>query len=191
MKPKLKDMKRILVATLLAALLVGCVYASTQPIEINGASFEIPSKYQGGKLTDNSYSLDNNFSIKCIDDDVCGKIGLWATEKDFSEDMTLKNHPVRHFSQYNKYVGGNHSHAYFASNHSIYEISWTGKEINKDIEKLIENTPESEINDDAFYSALDEAVNIYKQQKIDKLNQEAEYNYLEAKYHSQSHQEKK
>lgn len=115
---------------------------------------------------------------------------MWATEKDFSEDITINNHPVRHFSQYNKYVGGNLSHAYFASNHSIYEISWTGKEINKDIEKLIENTLESEINDDAFYSALDESVNIYKQQKIDKLNQEAEYNYLEAKYHSQTHQEK-
>lgn len=60
---KVINMKRILMAMILATIIVSCVYADSQSIELNGASFEIPSKYQGGKLTDNRYSLDNNFSI--------------------------------------------------------------------------------------------------------------------------------
>lgn len=182
-------MKKYLAMIFIITIMSGCVYAISESIEINGTSFEIPPKYQGGELKNNKYSLDNNFSIKCIDDDVCGNIGFWASEKDFSEDINIGGHPVRHFCQYNRYVEGNHSHAYFASNHSIYEISWMDKEINKDIEKLIKNTPKSKIDDDAFYSALDEATSIYKQQKIDELNQDAEYNYLEAKYNSQLHQD--
>ncbi len=187
---KLKNMREMIAIIFITTLIMGCAHASQQTIEIGGADFEIPSKYQGGELKDNQYSLDNNFSIRCVDNDVCGKIGLWACENDFSEDINIGDHPVRHFCQYNKYVNGNHSHAYFASNHSVYEISWTGKEINKDIEKLIINSPASEIKKDSFYSALDESVSIYKQQRIDKLNQEAEYNNLEAKYNSQSHQDR-
>ena len=63
-----------------------------------------------------------------------------------------------------------------------------GKEIDKDIEKLIKNTPESEIDSDAFYNALNESVDIYKEQKIDKLNSDGEYNYLEARQQTQLHQ---
>ena len=178
-------MKKIFLFLVIFTLLAGCVYA-TQTVEINNVTFEIPSKYSGGEIDDDEYELDNVFSIRCIDEDVAGKIGLWAVEKDSSEDLNINNHPVRHFSQYNKYVGGNHSHAYFASGKSVYEIAWTDKEINSDIEKLIKSTPQSKIDDESFYNALDESVNIYKREKIDKLNQESEYNYLESKYLSQS-----
>ena len=164
--------------------MIGCAYAN-DTIKINNVEFEIPEKYTDGELDDNQYRLDNIFSIRCIDDDVAKAIGLWASESESSEDLDIGNHPVRHFCQYNKYVDGNHSHAYFTSGKSVYEISWNGKEIDRDIEKLIKNTPKSKIDEDSFYKALDKSLDIYKEQKKDKLNQESEYNYIEAKYSSQ------
>ena len=182
-------MKKTIIILTMVLLLAGCAYASNSTVDINGIEFEIPVKYQGGDIKANGYELNNTFSIRCVDNNVVDAIGLWAVEKEFSEDLNIGSHPVRHYCQHNKYVGGNHSHAYFASGDSVYEISWTGKEINSDIEKLIENTPESEIDDDSFYNALDKTVDIYKKLKKDKLNKEGEYNYLEAKYQSQSNQQ--
>ena len=51
---------------------------------------------------------------------------------------------------------------------------------------LIKNTPESDLSDEAFYNTLDKSIDIYKEQKISKLNQDAEYNYLESRLQSQS-----
>lgn len=181
-------MKKSLIVMTIALMLMACVHAESSTVKINGTDFEIPDKYQGGDLKANSYKLDNIFSIRCIDDDVIGAIGLWAAEKDFSEDANIACHPVRHYCQYNRYVGGNHSHAYFASGNSIYEIGWTGKEINLDIKKLIENAPKSEMDEDAFYNMLDKSADIYKEVEKDRLNSDGEYNYLEAKYSSQSNQ---
>lgn len=178
-------MKRIMVALTLTILLMSFVYAGSN-VKVNDAEFSLPSKYQGGELDNNSYRLNNTFSIRCIDENVASAIGLWASEKEFEEDLDIANHPVRHFYQYNTYVGGYHSHAYFASGKSIYEITWMGKEINGDIENLIKNTSPSEISEDAFYNALDKSIDIYKEQKINKLNQDGEYNYLESKFQSQS-----
>ena len=167
---------------------MSCAYA--EEIKINDAKFKIPEKYTGGDAGDDSYRLDNTFSIRCIDDNVPGAIGLWAEEHEYVNDTNINNHPVRHYCQYNTYVDGNHSHAYFVSGKSLYEIAWTGSEITKDIKSLIKNTPKSQINDDDFYNALDESYNIYKQDKIDKLNKDGEYNYMEAKYNSQHTAEK-
>ncbi|MBQ7927554.1 MAG: hypothetical protein IJ287_02240 [Methanobrevibacter sp.] len=61
-----------------------------------------------------------------------------------------------------------------------------GEEITPEIEKLIKNTPASKIGKDTFYNTLDESIDMYREQKIVKLNQDAEYNYLEAKHQSQS-----
>lgn len=180
-------MKKILIFTILLFILIGCAFASST-IKINDAEFQLPSKYQGGELDGDSYKLNNTFSIRCIDDDDAKAIGLWASEKEYDNDLNIGNHPVRHFYQYNKYVGGYHSHAYFTSGNSCYEIAWTGKEITSDIEKLINNTPSSEIDSDAFYDTLNKAVDIYKEQKIDKLNSDGEYNYLEARQQTQLHQ---
>ena len=175
-------MKKIFII-LIFVLVVGCVWAQdTSTIEINGITFEIPSKYQDGKLTDDRYSLENEFSIQCIDGAIPKHIGLWATEKDFVESLTIDNHPVRHYYQYNEFVHDNQSHAYFASNESIYEIKWTGTELTEEIENKIKNTPSSEITEDTFNNILNESIDIYKQEKIDKLNRDGEYNYLEAKY---------
>lgn len=183
-------MKKILIFTILLFLLIGCAFASSA-IKINDAEFQLPSKYRGGEVDGDSYKLNNTFSIRCIDDDTAKAIGLWASEKEYGNDLNIANHPVRHFYQYNKYVGGYHSHAYFASGNSCYEISWVGKEIDKDIEKLIKNTPESEINSDAFYNALNESVDIYKEQKINQLNHDGEYNHLEAKQQTLLHEQQK
>lgn len=168
-------------------LLISTAAAQNNVININGVDLELPNKYTGGKLVDGEYKLNNTFSIKCIDNKLEKSIGLWATEKDFEENLTIEGHPVKHYCQYNEYVGGNHSHAYFASGDSVYEISWTGKEINTDIEKLIKNTPKSNIDEDTFYTLLDKAIDTYKQEKIDKLNSDVEYNYLETKINSKNY----
>lgn len=183
-------MKKLLIILLFTSLILTCTYASPSEVDINGVEFKLPFKYQGGELKDNEYELKDTFSIECIDDNVPTAIGLWATESESSEDITIGYHPVRHFCQYNEYINAYHSHAYFVSGESAYEISWTGKQIDEDIEKLINNTPKSKIDADTFYTVLDKSVDIYKLQKIDKLNQEAEYNYLEAKYQFQSSQQK-
>lgn len=47
--------------------------------------------------------------------------------------------------------------------------------ITSDIKQLIENTPESNINDKNFYITLDNEINEYKNEKINKLNQENQY----------------
>lgn len=182
-------MKKIFIALTLAILIMGFAYASNSTVTINDVEFKLPSEYQGGKMTNGNYKLENIFSICCINDDVAKFIGLWATENDFSEDVIIADHPVRHYCSYNEYVHGNMSHAYFASEDSIYEIKWTGEEITPDIEKLIKNTPESKIDSDVFYNTLDESIDMYKEQKIVKLNQDAEYNYMEAKHQSQSDQQ--
>ncbi len=181
-------MKRILLTVTLTILLMSFVCASST-VKVNDAEFSLPPKYQGGELNNNSYRLNNTFSIRCIDENIPDAIGLWASEKEFEENSDIDNHQVRHFYQYNTYVGGYHSHAYFASGKSIYEITWTGKEINGDIEMLIKNTPPSEIKKDAFDYALNKSIDIYKEQKINQLNQDGEYNYMEAKYQSQLHEQ--
>ncbi|MBQ2635633.1 MAG: hypothetical protein IJG09_02880 [Methanobrevibacter sp.] len=179
-------MKRIIITSTLILLLMCCAYASDSTVEINGIDFEIPDKYFGGELDDNKYELENIFSIRCIDDNVPNAIGLWAEEHDYTQDLTIASHPVRYFYQYNEYVHDNQSHAYFASGDSVYEITWAGNEITDDIEKLIKSTPPSNIDEDSFYSALDISYELYKTDKIEKLNQDAQYNHLEAKYHSLS-----
>lgn len=181
-------MKRIMVALTLTILLMSFVYAGSN-VKVNDAEFSLPPKYHGGELDNNSYRLNNTFSIRCIDENVASAIGLWASEKEFEEDLDISNHPVRHFYQHNPYVNDYHSHAYFASGKSVYEIAWTGKEINRDIENLIKNTSPSEISEDAFYNALDKSIDIYKEQKINQLNQDEEYNYQESKYQSKLHEQ--
>lgn len=181
-------MKRIMVALTLTILLMSFVCASST-VKVNDAEFSLPPKYQGGELNNNSYRLNNTFSIRCIDENIPDAIGLWASEKEFEENLDIDNHQVRHFYQYNTYVGGYHSHAYFASGKSIYEITWMGKEINGDIEMLIKNTPPSEIKKEAFDYALNKSIDIYKEQKINQLNQDGEYNHMEAKYQSQLHEQ--
>ena len=177
--------KNILII-LIALLFVGCVWAQNDSAaNINGIDFEIPQEYQNGKLENNRYRLENQFSIECIDGNIPKHIGLWASEKDYSKDLNIGNHPVRHYFQYNQYVHENHSHAYFASGNSIYEISWIGNSISGEIENMIKNTPPSKISEYDFKQKLDNAIKTYKSEKINKLNKEGEYNYKEAKYHSQ------
>ena len=177
-------MKKLFLTLTLTFLLMGFVFAGST-ITINDVDFEIPSKYKGGELKNDMYRLDNDFSIRCISDNVPKAIGLWAEEEDFSQDLTIDNHPVRHFCQYSEIHHGNLSHAYFASGEEIYEITWTGEEIDEAIENLIKNAPPSKIDEDAFYNVLDKSYDIYKTQKINQLNSDGEYNYLEAKYQSQ------
>lgn len=172
--------KSLFVIILIISL--SCTYASDSSVEINGADFEIPEKYQGGKELSEGYRFENKFSIYCIDDDISNHAGFWGSEKDFSQDLKIGNHPVRHYCGYNQYVGGDYSHAYFASGDSVYEINWVGNNITPDIEKLIKKTPDSKISEDEFYSELDDSVGAYKDERNEQLEDIAEYNHNTAKY---------
>lgn len=185
MTDRMKNMKRLIILAIFCFLLVGCAYAN-ESVELNGVEFKIPPKYQNGELTDSKYKLDDTFSIRCIDGKIPKAIGLWASESEYEKDLTISGHPVRHYCQHNEYVGGDHSHAYFVSENSTYEISWIGKNITKDIRQIIKSTPKSKMEKDEFYSVLDESVEIYKQDKIERLNDDAKFNYIDAKYKSQN-----
>lgn len=91
---------------------------------------------------------------------------------------------MKFYYQYNPSSKDNYSHAYFASENSIYEISWLGNNITSDIEKFIRDTPPSKINKDKFYSILDESIKIYEIIKSQQDEWDAKYNYFEAKYHN-------
>ena len=176
-------MKKILIILIAILILISCVHAQDNTtVEINGVIFEIPEKYQGGHTYKNGYSADY-FHLTCIDENIAKSIGLWACEKDYEENLTISNHPVKFYYQYNPPSKDNYSHAYFASGNSIYEISWLGNNITPDIEKLIRDTPPSKINENKFYSILDESINTYEIIKSQQDEWDAEYNYLEVKYH--------
>ena len=176
-------MKKILIILIAILIFISYVHAQDNTtVEINGVSFEIPEKYQDGRIYKNSYSSDT-FHIICVDDDLPEQIGLWAHEKDYEENLTISNHPVKFYYQYNPHSKDNYSHVYFASGNSIYEISWLGNNITPDIEKLIRDTPPSKINENKFYSILDESINTYEIIKSQQDEWDAEYNYLEVKYH--------
>lgn len=176
--------KKILII-LITLVFISSVWAQNEStVNINGINFEIPPKYQNGEFENNRYRLENQFSIECIDDNIPKHIGLWASEKDYSKDLNIEQHPVRHYFQYNQYIHDNQSHAYFASGTSIYELAWIGNSIPKDIENMIKSTPPSKISDHDFSQKLDNSIKIYKSEKIKKLNDDGEQNYLEAKYHS-------
>ena len=183
-------MKRIIIILTLSILLAGCAYAANDTVEINNVTFKIPAKYLGGEFEHGFYRLDQTFMIQCVDDDIPDAIGLWIREQDFGEDLSIGKHPVRHVYQNLPRNEGNYSHAYFASGTSVYEISWEGEKIDKDIKKLINNTPPSKISDDDFYDLLDLSFEIYKYDRLMQDEYDAEYNYIEAKYHEQLKQEK-
>ena len=182
-------MKKLLIILSLAILLISCVNAQNNAVEINGIEFKLPEKYLGGELTNDKYEVEDNFSIKCIDGNVENEIGLWACEKDFEENLTIDHHPVRHYCQYNQYLHENQSHAYFTSKNSTYEITWMGEDIDTNIKNIIKNTPKSNINEDTFYNMLDESIDIYKNKRIDMLDNDSEYNYFESKFNTQPHQD--
>lgn len=183
--------KKILIL-LTVILFIGGVWAQNDSnITLNNVNFEIPSKYKGGEIDNNRYELKNEFSIECVEDNLEKHIGLWACEKEYEKNLTIGKHPVRYYCQYNQFIQDNQSHAYFASGDSIYEIVWTGNEITKEIEDIIRNTPQSQIDKDAFNYVLDKSIDLYKKERTDKLNQDGAYNYLEAKYKSSQHTNEK
>lgn len=186
------NMSKKIFIFMITILFIGAVWAQNDSnITLNNVNFEIPSKYKGGEIDNNRYELNNEFSIECVDDNLEKHIGLWACEKEYEKNLTIGKHPVRYYCQYNQYVHDNQSHAYFASGDSIYEIGWTGNEITKEIEDMIRNTPPAQIDYDEFYYELDKSIDLYKKERTGKLNQEGEYNYLEAKYKSSPHTNEK
>ena len=184
-------MKKKIWILLITFFLISSVCAQNDmAVQINDIEFEIPSKYQGGKTINDKYKLDDIFSIRCIDGNIPKSIGLWACEMDHSKNLTISDHPVRHYCQYNSYIKNNQSHAYFASGDSIYEIVWIGNEITPDINNMIKNAPKSNIDINTFNKLLDKSIETYKKERTEQLNKDGEDNYLESKYNSQISNEK-
>lgn len=178
-------MKKKIWILIINLFLISSVWAQNDKIvQINDVTFEIPSKYQGETIN-GKYSLDDIFSIRCIDGNIPKSIGLWACEMNYSKNLIISDHQIRHYCQYNSYVNDNQSHAYFASGDSIYEIIWIGNEITPDINDMIKNAPKSNINRDTFKNILDKSIETYQKERIEQLNKYGEYNYLESKYNSQ------
>ena len=90
------------------------------------------------------------------------------------------------YYSYNQYVSDNMSHAYFSSGNSFYEIFWVGNQITPDIEKLIKDTPDSEIGSDSFNSIVDNAIDTYIKDRDDQLSYDSLYNDYEARSSSKS-----
>ncbi len=146
-------------------LLFSLFIATISAVTVNDIEFNIPKEYQGGENKTNGYQLENIFGIFCIDDNKPQTIGFWAGESEYSENLEIGNHPVRYYYSYNEYVNDNMSHAFFASGNSFYEIFWVGNEISPDIEKLIKDTPDSNIDSESFYSSVDDSIDIYIKDK--------------------------
>lgn len=167
-------------------ILVSSFMVTISAVDVNGIDFKIPNKYLGGETKSDGYQLENIFGIFCIDDNLPQRVGFWASESDHNDSLDIDNHPVRYYYSYNQYVSDNMSHAYFSSGNSFYEIFWVGNQITPDIEKLIKDTPDSEIGNDSFNSIVDNAIDTYIKDRDDQLSYDSLYNDYEARSSSKS-----
>lgn len=155
--------KKLGISLLFISLIISisCVYAvdssDWNTVRVNDVDFKIPPKYDGGEMVDSYYTFKdlNTFGILCVDDYLANNYGYWYNFK--GENLTIGTHDVAYFTQYNKYVNHDVSHAYFSSGNSIYCICWNGGEMNEEIEEIIINTPDSSYDTSRFYEILNEA----------------------------------
>lgn len=176
-------MKKILVIFTVAVLLITAVYGSdTTKININGVEFDLSEKYQNGETLNNSYRVEDEFSITDISDNVENQYGFWKSDSDNSSKLTVDGRAVEFTKEL--YKGEYSSHVFFTSGDKIFMIYFKGSEITPEIEKLITNTPKSDINSDTFYNILDDALTVYKKEKVEKLNYDAIFNENEARLKS-------
>lgn len=166
--------KKLLLALLVTLLLLSLMSVSGvdssnwSSVKVNDVDFKIPPQYQGGSnQKGDSYVLGdlNNFGILCIDEYIVNNYGMWANDN--GKNVTIGNHDVVYFSEYNSYSKSNVSHAYFSSGKSVYSIAWNGSDMNENIEEIIINAPPSDYNSTTFHEILDEAKKQYdyKQQQ--------------------------
>lgn len=139
-------MKRIFLI-LVFFLLISQVSA----VEIRGVDFEIPDEYSGGDLKSYGYIYndENTFSILCMDY-LMQKYAEWAYESSFSENITIGSHDAVHYVD-----NRNVSHLIFSVGDSIFCISWNSSEITPEIEKLVYDSPDSNLTSSQFYSKLE------------------------------------
>ena len=160
--------KKLLLALLVTLLLLSLMSVSGvdssnwSSVKVNDVDFKIPPQYQGGSnQKGDSYVLGdlNNFGILCIDEYIVNNYGMWANDN--GKNVTIGNHDVVYFSEYNSYSKSNVSHAYFSSGKSVYSIAWNGSDMNENIEEIIINAPPSDYNSTTFHEILDEAKKQY------------------------------
>jgi hypothetical protein len=130
-------------------------------VEIRGVDFEIPDKYSDGELKSYGYIFEkeNTFSILCIDY-LMQKYAEWAFESIYSENITIGSHEAVHYVN-----PGNISHLVFSVGDSIYCISWNSSEITPEIEKLVIDSPDSNLTSSKFYSKLENELAEYISEK--------------------------
>ena len=130
-------------------------------VEIRGVDFEIPDKYSDGDLKSYGYvyNNENTFSILCIDL-LMQKYAEWAYESSFSENITIGSHDAVHYVD-----GRNISHLIFSCGKSFFSISWNSSEITPEIEKLVYDSPDSNLTSSQFYSKLENELAEYEMDK--------------------------
>ena len=121
-------------------------------VEIRGVDFEIPDGYHEGELKSYGYIFkdEDTFSILCIDLLMQTKYGQWACESRSSENITIGSHEAVHYVNL-----GNISHLVFSVGNSIFCISWNSSEITPEIEKLVKDSPDSNLTSSKFHSKLE------------------------------------
>lgn len=153
----LMNMKRIFLM-LIFFLLISPLSA----VEIRGVDFEIPDKYSGGELKSYGYIFNNEdtFSILCIDFLMPTKFDEWNIESLSSENITVGSHEAVHYV--NK---KNISHLIFSVGDSIFCISWNSSKITPEIEKLVNDSPNSNLTSQQFHSKLENELAEYAADK--------------------------
>lgn len=133
-------------------LIIFILISQASAVEIRGIDFEIPDSYLGGELKSYGYIFNNEstFSILCIDFLTDSGYAKIASESSFRENVTVGSHEAVHCVN-----DRNVSRIFYSIGNSIFSISWNSSEITPEIEKLISDSPQSNLTVSQFHSKLD------------------------------------
>lgn len=141
--------------------------ASYDTVTIDGVTFDIPSQYQNGRSFDGGYVFDNFnvFGIQSLSSSLSNVYG-YDMKNAYSENTTIGSHDIVYCYKYNPTSETNNSAVYFSCNDTIYSISFEGNTIPDYVREMVENSPESTLSSEEFYSILDNALDQYNMEKM-------------------------
>ena len=156
-------MKRIIIILLILVFLLPVCAGAESTVNVDGVDFTIPQKYSGGELTDSCYMLNNAYTFRILS---------LASEKNLKLNFGYDSSSDDVLDIRESYVGGHNAvviysnkticehevvSIYYACGDKIFVISYNGSEVTPEIEKMIENTPESSISGETLYNTLADA----------------------------------
>ncbi|WP_303335090.1 hypothetical protein [Methanobrevibacter sp.] len=155
-------------------------------VAIEGHSFKIPPKYDGGELKAHSYTIGNwnNFEIACVDSYITSNYGYVASQQLVGDDLTINGHPARYFCSYNKYEKTDLSRIYFPVGKSIYYVSWQSSNLSEDVNEIVASSEPSQISEEIFYEILDQALQDYKNEESLEKTYVPQQTYSKSNHHN-------